>query len=331
VGDPGNPDWAGGGDNDNRGGVDYEFKIGRFEVNTAQWVEFMNAAFDRPANDLIPFVHAPSAWSATRITPQNGGTRRWAVPTGGDMNAVGGVNWRVSAIYCNWLHNGKGTDRAAFLDGAYDVSTFGSYLGGDTYTDQLAHHPAARYWIPTLDEWIKAAHWDPNKNGPGEGGYWTWANSSDQPPRYGPPGQLVNGLPTTANGGWTPSTWPGFDPFAIPLNAYPTALSPWGLADTAGATSEWTEAAGISPGEMFLRDRYSEGSAWALGAFSSDHVQSPLNGIFPMWSLYDVGLRVAAAVPAPGPLSGLAIVATFTFSRQRRRADRLTTRPCYVV
>ena len=83
LSDPGNPNWTGGGTNNNRGGVDYEFKIGRFDVTTAQWVEFMNAGFDRPAGDAIPFLGSPRAWTAERITPQNGGTRRWASPAGG--------------------------------------------------------------------------------------------------------------------------------------------------------------------------------------------------------------------------------------------------------
>jgi hypothetical protein len=55
IGDPGNPNWTGGGFyNNNHGRVDYEYRIGRFEVTTAQWVQFMNAATDRPSNDRIP-------------------------------------------------------------------------------------------------------------------------------------------------------------------------------------------------------------------------------------------------------------------------------------
>jgi len=41
------------------------------------------------------------------------------------MRPVGDISWRVAAMYCNWLHNDKRNDRAAFLNGAYDVSTFG--------------------------------------------------------------------------------------------------------------------------------------------------------------------------------------------------------------
>jgi hypothetical protein len=40
----------------------------------------------------------------------------------------------MAAMYCNWLHNNQSTDRQAFLNGAYDVSTFG--YSGTVFTDQ---------------------------------------------------------------------------------------------------------------------------------------------------------------------------------------------------
>jgi formylglycine-generating enzyme required for sulfatase activity len=137
---------------------------------------------------------------------------------------------------------------------------------------------------------------------------------------YGPPGLTVNGSATTANAGWDDFTFPGFNPFNIPLNAYPTVLSPWGLVDVAGGASEWTESEHISPGEDFLRARYYEGSAWNTGAFQSDHVRSMLGGIFPTYGGYDVGFRIAAAVPAPGSLVMFASIALLL--RKRRRDDK---------
>jgi len=101
---------------------------------------------------------------------------------GNEMIPVGDISWRMAAIYANWLHNDKSTARSAFLNGAYDVSTFG-YINGDVATDQAAHHPSARYWIPTLDEMIKASHHDlskPNLDGT-TGGYWLYSNGSNQP------------------------------------------------------------------------------------------------------------------------------------------------------
>jgi hypothetical protein len=55
VGAVGNAPWAGDGTPDDqsigRGSVGYEYRIGKFEITTAQYVEFLNAAFDRAPSD----------------------------------------------------------------------------------------------------------------------------------------------------------------------------------------------------------------------------------------------------------------------------------------
>ncbi len=140
---------------------------------------------------------------------------------GNEMIPVGDISWRMAAIYANWLHNDKSTARSAFLNGAYDVSTFG-YINGDVATDQAAHHPSARYWIPALDEMIKASHRDPNKpNLDGTtGGYWLYSNGSTQPWVGAPPASM--GGNGTANFGWDSDDFPGVNPYTVPLGSYAT-------------------------------------------------------------------------------------------------------------
>ncbi len=312
---PGNAPWTGGGFNNNRGAVGYEFAIGRFEVTSAQWVEFFNAAFDRPRTDRIPHVQAPFAWGGVFAPPQTPGGRRWAVPEGNELRPVGGISWRTAAIYCNWLHNGKGTDREAFLNGAYDVSTFGVLSG--RFTDQLTRHADARYWIPSLDEWMKAAHYDPSKVIPDgtTGGWWEYSNGSDTPFVYGPPGVLVNGQPATANAGWDDFTYPGLNPYTVPLGAYAGVTSPWGLLDVAGATSEWTEGYFQIPDEPLPTDRLFEGSAWRGGGGLDRAGFS--GGEWPGLPDTDFGLRVATHVPSPATIA-LGFVTMMIIARRRR-------------
>ena len=90
---------------------------------------------------------------------------------------MNGITWRTAAKFSNWLHNDKASSIAALQDGAYDTSTF-TTNPNQTFNDQLTHHPVAKFWIPTLDEWIKAAHYDPNRYGPGEGGYWEYKTAA---------------------------------------------------------------------------------------------------------------------------------------------------------
>ena len=283
IGALGNAPWLGDGTAGDRavgrGRVDYQYNIGRLEVTTAQWVEFFNAAYDRPANDRIPHLAVPDFWGAVGATPNMPGGRRWSVPTGNENRFVGNISWRMAAIYCNWLCNGKSTARSAFLNGAYDVSTFG-WTGdlGDIFTDQFAHNPGATYWIPTWDEWLKAAHYDPAKqNSDGSmGGYWAYSNSSNTAATSGPPGL------GQANYGWESNNFPGHDPLGVLLGAYPQTQSPWGLFDTAGGTTEWTESVLETIPSDGRRYRYLEGSHWGRSGNSlSDLVVNGGTAEFP--------------------------------------------------
>ncbi|CAG0948264.1 hypothetical protein PHYC_00015 [Phycisphaerales bacterium] len=323
-----------------RGGVVYEYRIGRFEVTTQQWCDFFNAAFDRPADDRLPHLIPPTFWGAVSTTPNTPGGLRWRVPAGNEMLPTGNISWRMAAMYCNWLTNDRGNGREAFLDGAYDVSTFG--LAPIGYTDQLTHHPGARYWIPSWDEWLKAGHYDPSKLNPdgSVGGWWRCGNTSDVQPPYGPPGVRVraSGLPgpdpdgplAQANAGWDNITFPGYSPFSVPLGAYPTVQSPWGLFDIAGGTTEWTEEALLTSG-IWPTARLFDGSYWTGGRGLD--LLNAWGGDYPGWSTFDFGFRVASAVPSPG-FSALGVALLFSWHPRRRhggshamdRDDRLMLR-----
>jgi formylglycine-generating enzyme required for sulfatase activity len=312
IGAVGNAPWTGSApspysnDTYGRGEVDYEYNIGRFEVTTAQWVEFFNAAFDRPANDRLPWLNPPTYWGAAPTTPTVAGGQRWMVPSGNEMRPVGNISWRMAAMYCNWLCNGKSTDRNAFLNGAYDVSTFG---GTDHFTDQITHNANAQYWIPTWNEWLKAAHYDPNKNGPGQGDWWLYSDGTDQQLIPGPPGvgQANYGWRDAANSQWT-----------VPLGAYPATRSPWGLLDVAGGTAEWTE--GVLTGFQGVQYRVFEGSSWGSdsGFGIADSVFALGGADAPGIDFLDLGFRIASAVPTP-PQAAFVLTGSLILAARRRR------------
>lgn len=291
-----------------RGSVGYEYNIGRTEVPSSLWQEFIAAAFDRP--DPLPWVQRP-------------------LQVGSGNRPTGGVSWRTAAIFTNWLCNNKSTDRAAFLNGAYDVSTFrtiGAPDGTPIFLDQWTHNPGARYWIPTLDEWIKAAHFDPNRNGTGQPGWWQYDITSDVAPIYGPPVGFPNGSPTNqANSGFG---LPGGLEFTIPLGAYANVTSPWGLYDTAGATSEWTEEVVYFQGlGAYARD--TRGSGWASG-FGGDLIYGGQHGGTPDQVPYTHGLRLAFEVPSPIPVALFGLCGIFSLSRRQRKEPRESLRRGFV-
>jgi Sulfatase-modifying factor enzyme 1 len=223
---------------------------------------------------------------------------------------VSGVSFHMGMLYSNWLHHDQSTDPSVLSNGAYDMSKIppGAQPNQKLYP---THEPGAKFWIPTMDEWIKAAHYDPNKFGPGQAGWWEYRNSSDEPGIPGPPGV------GTSSGGWEDPKKTG-EEWNIPLGAYPNSQSPWGLLDTSGGTFEWTEeisnaylpssperllfgpAAGAFDLELFEWI----GSAWS----SVPQSFSPNNG-----------LRIASAIPSPHGVMALAELFTMCMTIRTRR------------
>ncbi len=287
-----------------RGAVGYEYRIARHEVTTSQWMEFLNTFAAQPqlfAPGGPRLLWGPSTgWGAQPDPTYSGPGRRYRLIPGlanAGLVPVHGVSWRDAALLCNWLHHDKSASWATIQNGAYDASTFVNQPGG-TWSDQRTHHPDAKFWIPTLDEWIKAAHYDPNRYGPGQAGWWQYSNGSDSPPVPGLPGE-----------GETSATLslPGFAEYSIPLGAYPETQSPWELLDTSGGEQEWTE-------EIYSeRWRMLRGSSvgWA-SSLDLDRVY----GVDTAQPFLEVGtLRIASQVPAPG--SAILIVLTCVIRRKR--------------
>ncbi len=125
VGQPGNSgdSFAAG----SPGGVDYEYRIGKFEVTADQWATV--AAADAR-------VGSPSA-SYTGLQP------------------VGGVRWTSAAKFANWLTSGDA------LVGAYQFNEAGSVLLGTDRSSALTSYDQV-YVLPTFNEWYKAAWFNPN-------------------------------------------------------------------------------------------------------------------------------------------------------------------------
>ncbi len=235
IGDPANEPYPGGlgGVNAGRGSVVHAYRIARTEVAGAQWLEFLNA--------YAPFVedvqspvspHLTGSFIVMRRDPSTG------LPTyelsderfgGYPVN----MSWHNAARYCNWLHNEKALTRDAFEGGAYDASTFvrapGEKGRPGPWLSQAERSPGARFFIPDLDEWLKAVYYDPDRFGPSGPGYWMYPNSSDTPPVIGPPG----------TGGET-NAGLGFE-YPLDVGQYPQTTSPWGLLDASGGLSEYLE------------------------------------------------------------------------------------------
>lgn len=182
VGDPGNPSDGG------MGSVSYEFQMGQCEITNDQYAEFLNAVAAEDNWTLVGSnvepLFAPGMQSDAR-----GGIRRhgeqgaytYSVkPLMGNKPVIY-VSFLSACRYCNWLHNGKPRPRcrrimeATTEDGAYDLTDRAQIL-----TNSIVRKAGANYAIPTEDEWVKAAYYDPTKSG--GGGYWMFGTKHDEDP-----------------------------------------------------------------------------------------------------------------------------------------------------
>ena len=286
------------------GRVDYKYRIATMQVTVGQWLEFVDAYYPHMTDPR--YTRISGEFTGNWIFARN---RNLSLPPEfymeqGSERYATDMGWRFAARYVNWLHNGKVNEKWAFEDGVYDTSTFTTNPNG-SFNDQLTHHPDATFWIPTWNEWIKANHYDPNRYGPGEDGYWTYNSSSNI--------ELVGGLPGTPGAQTDNGSW-GNSFIHYPVDSYPDTLSPWGLLAASGGTIEWTE--GISYATVGPVGRWRLGSR-RHGDLSWDRIDTLLSGPPSMFSF--TGLRLASAVPNPATFVGLGAASLFLVSRRRRK------------
>lgn len=291
VGDPGNPPDA-----DGRGAVAYAFRIGRHEVTAAQWVEFLNhKGRGEPDgalwnNDMDSVLSGPGPRCEIRRTG-DAGDWRYTVDAAHADRPVTHVSFLDACRFCNWLHNGQ-------ADG--DTETGAYTLAGYRGTDgrRIRRNAGARFFVPTEDEWCKAAYYDPEK--PGGAGYWRYPTRSDETPGRDP--ASPNGANHHADETDRLTAGP------TPVGHYARALGPHGTLDQAGNVFEWTD--GLVP--PFLRTL--RGGAWNSADAGVRHaVANPAYSS--VSDVIDVGFRIAAAspgteIPATGePAGGIGMIA----------------------
>lgn len=299
------------------------FRIARTELTTASWADFLSTFTRQYSYETLAtmdngrwtwMVDGPVIFGGALVPAQSGVGNQWVHGFNGRVNtsliAVQGISLVQGAMYCNWLQNGQQSNFGSLMTGAYDLT---GIVG--TQTGILHRSAGAQFFIPSLDEWLVAAHYDPNRNGQGQGGYWEFPTTSDTAPIYGPPGI------GQANAGFERFD-DGYDPggiglwaAAIGVGSYPTVQSPWGLLDTAGGAFETLESLGYSDSGTYLL----EGSRYG-------NVDGFQNSMFDMLGYYSEGqslrsgsggLRIAAVVPAPVVLPALGMWCTLRTRRRR--------------
>jgi formylglycine-generating enzyme required for sulfatase activity len=258
------------------GAVSYVYRISKYEVTNAQYAEFLNAI----AVDLNDLYNPQMSSSPHGGISQSGspGSFSYTVKPGFELRPVNFVSFTDAAYFTNWLNNGQPAQSSpdplyAIRDGAYDV-----------YLDPVGttRNPDATIFVPSEDEWYKAAYYDPQTDS-----YRDFPAGSD----FGTACSLPTGAANSANCSSGPGGGPVPDtPTAV--GSYPGSPSPHGTFDQGGNVHEWNETM-VHGSSRGLRGGFFAGGYGWLAAPTRDWSDSS-------GEIAEIGFRVAAVVPEPG-------------------------------
>lgn len=217
IGNPGNPAYDH--PREPMGSVGYSYYINTYEVTVAQYTEFLNAVAQSDPHGL----YNPSM-SAGPLGPYimrygEEGAYYYSVVEGKENQPVRHVSFFDAVRFANWMHNGQGDGDTE--TGSYDLT------GPDWW--YVTRGPGATWVVPTLDEWFKAAYYDPVNER-----YWMYPNGSDDMPEE----PTDETSPRVFNFGDTPF-WQGTVVFTSVGDT--TGQSPYGTYDQGGNVEEWLE------------------------------------------------------------------------------------------
>lgn len=284
------------------GAVDYVYLIGKYEVTNAQYVEFLNAVAETDTYGL----YNPSMWldvHGCKIERSGSwGNYTYSVTSDRANRPVNYVSWGDAARFSNWLHNGQPTGEQSLTtteDGAY-------FLNGATTNAALmavTRKANPTWWIPSEDEWYKAAY---HKNDGVTGNYWDYPTG-----RYAvPSNQSIDPDPgnnaSFYQGGYTI----GSPYWTTEVGEFENSESPYGTFDQGGNLREWNETA-VTSSSHGVR-----GGAW--GSDSYDLLASARGASDPTHENIYMGFRVAS-VPEPSSITLLLCGAIAAMICWRRR------------
>jgi formylglycine-generating enzyme required for sulfatase activity len=283
------------------GSVPYAYRIGKYEVSNAQYTEFLNAVDPTGANANGIYNTAMGSdvqRGGITFTPSATNGSKYTIRANMGDKPVNSVSWYDAARFTNWLHNGQGGGSTE--TGAYT-------LNGNTGI--ITRNHGASVWLPSENEWYKAAYYDPTPGAGGGDNYWTYATQSNTAPAAASAnatGDISNPGANVANY-LQGADWNSQDGNVTTVGSA-TANNFFGAADLNGNVSEWNE-------EVIDSVRGPRGGSFASSSNSLTASIRP--DTIPTFENSVTGFRVASV---PEPSSGLLtfLAASVALTRRRR-------------
>ena len=263
IGNPDNPDDTTGSPNP-AGKVEYSYRVGKFEISRDMITKANNEGGLGIMMESMSFV--------------TGGPRD-------DMPATG-VSWFEAAMFVNWLNTSQGHQAAYSFDGSGNFQLWSSAEAWQEGGENLFRHKDAFYFLPSMDEWYKAAYFDASSST-----YFDFPTGS-------------NTAPTAVASGTAADTAVydqslGQGPADITLAG---GLSPYGTMGQGGNVYEWEETEFDLVNDSSSPARAIRGGFWDFGSYFLLSSNRTSGFPFPSFEGYGIGFRVASRIPEPSTL-----------------------------
>ena len=281
------------------GAVAYEYQIGKYEVTNAEYTAFLNAVDPEGANanDIYNTGMGSERSGGITYTAGSASGGKYTIKSNMGDRPVIYVSWYDGARFTNWMHNGQPLATASSADPGTETGAY--TLNGAYENEVILKNPVAKYWIPSEDEWYKAAYYDPQKSFPNTPGYWKYATQSDT-------------LPDDTRGGFTVANAANYNDTGARNNkltdvgSYVNSPSHYGTFDQTGNLWEWNDAIFMTPSTGKPDSRGVRGGSWSQGILAVENLtlrdypdgyRAPDGYLF--YSDDDTGFRLAGVMPAP--------------------------------
>jgi len=296
------------------GSVPYAFRMGKYEITTGQYTEFLNSVAADDTYGLYDLSMSSGLRPFGIERHETPGSYTYSVPMEWANRPIGFISWGDAARFCNWLHNGQPVGPqglATTEDGSY-------FVNGATHpviVVGIAREDDATWVIPNEHEWYKAAYHD---NTGTTGSYFDYPTSSDTVPTpfiLDPdPGNSAHYRDELGPPYWR--TEVGF---------FENSASPYGTFDQGGNVSEWLEATWqTEPWNPDLRRARGGDFFVCMGGTNPAadlHASDRTYGFEANYALDNLGFRVAL-VPEPSAFALLGIGGVCLIACAYRRRKR---------
>jgi formylglycine-generating enzyme required for sulfatase activity len=272
------------------GSVSYTYQIGKYEITAGQYTEFLNAVAKADPNGLYNTAMGNPNNELGSNIKQNGLFPNFSYSVTSDWanRPVNNISFWDAARFANWLHNGQPTGPqgpGTTEDGAYHDVGNQSLFG---------RNPGARFFIPTENEWYKAAYHDQTAGLAAS--YFDYPTGTNSVPGN----DIEENTNPGNNANYYNNNFVIGGPFyRTVVGEFEMSQSPYGTFDQGGNVWEWNETA-VTASSLAIR-------GGAFVSLSSNLLASFRNHSDPTLKSY-MGFRIASAVPEPAPVLSIGVV-----------------------